>query len=127
MNGARHKICNVVRLRLFMQSYERELRRFSAVEQALATIPSNHIVGCLWIDNSSIKASLAMQLATWKAQYAKNLRTKGHDDLRVGNHLYTKPLSHSEFKSRHLRKTVDSISGLVVMHCCSLFPTFLKT
>ena len=65
------------------QDYEAELKKYMAVEGAVAAIPSAHTIGALSLELGPLKGSLKAEAASWKAQFAKNLHAKGAEDLRV--------------------------------------------
>lgn len=67
-----------------MQAYEKQLKKYLAVEQAVASIEPAQSVGTLWVETAPLKASLKAEVASWKAQFAKKLHRKGQDDLLVG-------------------------------------------
>ena len=67
-----------------MQDYEAELKKYMAVEGAVAAIPSTHTISALSLELGPLKGSLKAEAASWKAQFAKNLHAKGAEDLRVG-------------------------------------------
>ena len=65
------------------QDFEGELKKYMAVEQAVAALPPSHAIGALCLDIGPLKGSLRAEAASWKAQFAKNLHAKGAADLRV--------------------------------------------
>jgi len=67
-----------------LQDFEAELRKYLAVERAVADIAPAHRAGTLLsADTGPLRASLKAEAAAWKAAFAKNLHRKGADDLHV--------------------------------------------
>lgn len=69
---------------VILQDFEAELRKYLAVERAVAEIAPAHRAGTLLrADTAPLRASLRAEAAAWKAAFAKNLHRKGADDLHV--------------------------------------------
>ena len=65
------------------QAFEAELKKYMAVEQAVAAVPSAQVLGPLTLETLPLKSSLKSEAASWKAQFARNLHKQGADDLKA--------------------------------------------
>ena len=70
-------------LRQHWQAFEAELKKYMAVEQAVAAVPSAQVLGPLTLETLPLKSSLKSEAASWKAQFARNLHKQGADDLKA--------------------------------------------
>ena len=68
-----------------LEKFEAELKSYMAIEQEIMMIPPVHNIGCLSLETQSLKYSLKAEAAAWKAQYAKNLHSKGFEELNNFN------------------------------------------
>lgn len=66
-----------------MQDFEGELKKYLAVELAVAEATPLYRAGALELDAAPLRASLTAEAAAWKAAFARNLHSKGAEDLRV--------------------------------------------
>ena len=70
-------------LLVHMQAFEAEMKKYMAVEQAVAAVPSSQVLGPLSLETLPLKSSLKSEAASWKAQFARNLHKHCADDLKV--------------------------------------------
>ena len=66
-----------------MQDFEGELKKYLAVERAVADAAPSYRTGALNLDTAPLRASLKAEAAAWKSAFARNLHSKGAEDLRV--------------------------------------------
>ena len=59
------------------------MKKYMAVEQAVAAVPSSQVLGPLSLETLPLKSSLKSEAASWKAQFARNLHKHCADDLKV--------------------------------------------
>jgi len=65
------------------QAFEAELKKYMAVEQAVAAMPSVQALGPLTLETLPLRSSLRAEAASWKAQFARNLHRQGADELKA--------------------------------------------
>ena len=70
-------------MRLCVQEFEEELRKYMQVEQDVAAISPKHVIDSIVLDAQPLKHSLKSEAASWKAQFARNLHKQGAQDLKV--------------------------------------------
>jgi len=63
------------------QAFEAELKKYMAVEQAVAAMPSVQALGPLTLETLPLRSSLRAEAASWKAQFARNRHRQGADEL----------------------------------------------
>ena len=66
-----------------MQDFEAELKKYNAVEQRIGDVPAVRNIGALSLETQPLKAALRAEVASWKAQFARNLHKQSAEDLRV--------------------------------------------
>jgi len=65
------------------QAFEAELKKYMAVEQAVAAMPSVQALGPLTLETLPLRSSLRAEAASWKAQFARNLHRQAADELKA--------------------------------------------
>jgi len=66
-----------------LEAFEAELRKYNALEQEIAAIPTLHNIGSLSLETAPLKSSLRSEAASWKAQFAQNLHRQCSEDLKA--------------------------------------------
>ena len=59
-----------------IDDFERELKRFSEIEDAIMSIDEVYNLSCMSLRTQSLKYSLKAEASAWKVQYAKRLHAR---------------------------------------------------
>lgn len=92
-----------------LEDYERELKRFMAVETEIDMIAPLHNIGALSLNTKNLKMQLKHEAAQWKVKYSENLHRQAHGKMEE----LMEYMKHSTVKVN--RKVVDLDSLRSVM------------
>ena len=99
-----------------LDDYERELARFSELEDQILKIDEVYNLSCMSLRTQSLKYSLKAEATAWKAQYAKRLHKQAQSQM---NELVEYLQTSTQRLSKEVRKTLLSLCLCVCVCMCT--------